>query len=127
MPRRRKGSRPSAFMASIRTATKAFLMRPARNRCQLCGYRSYVGNLSFHHRNPTTKSFNISTMIHVCSLPKLVAEASKCLLVCHNCHGEIHAGLINSNELDKIPTLSYQRYRVPKDIIKWYYKRAING
>lgn len=121
----RKKSRfqKSAFKGRLRIASKSFLVRPANNRCQICGYDKYIGNLSFHHKNPDTKSFNISMMILKYSLPRLVAEASKCILTCHNCHGEIHAGIVCQATIDAIPTLDYSKYKMPADVVKWYCRR----
>lgn len=123
-PRRRKSRyRKSAFKGEIRAACKAFLIRPAGGKCQVCGYDKYVGNLSFHHKDPTTKFFNISTMILTYSLPRLVSEASKCILACHNCHGEIHSRLVPQSVIDAIPNLDYSKYKLPTDAIKWYAKQ----
>jgi cytochrome c553 len=52
-------------------------------------------NLHFHHVDPTTKSFALSVASGK-GLAKLRAEATKCVLVCANCHGEIESGLIES-------------------------------
>ena len=52
-------------------------------------------NLHFHHVDPATKSFTMSVASGK-GLAKLRAEATKCVLVCANCHGEIETGLIES-------------------------------
>lgn len=124
MPRRKKSRfKLSAFKGRLRSASKAFLIRPAGGCCQICGYNKYVGNLSFHHKDPSTKHFNISAMILKYTLQRLVNEASKCVLTCHNCHGEIHAGLIASSVIDAVPTLDYSRFKLPSDVVKWYMKK----
>jgi hypothetical protein len=63
--------------------------------CTICGYSRCLGNLHFHHVDPTTKSFGIQMGLGK-SIAAYRAEASKCALVCANCHGEIEAGLIPS-------------------------------
>lgn len=60
-------------------------------KCSICGYDKYVGALDFHHENDLDKSFNLSKN-H--SIKKSLKEAKKCVLVCANCHREIHAGLL---------------------------------
>lgn len=67
------------------------------NECQVCGYRRCVSSLCFHHLDPSKKSFKLggSGLDH--SWKKLKKELDKCMLLCHNCHSEIHAGLINAN------------------------------
>ncbi len=70
-------------------------MNEAGGCCRVCGYDRTVVNLHFHHVDPRTKSFAITTA-RGRSLAAYRAEASKCVLVCANCHGEIEAGLIES-------------------------------
>ncbi len=43
-------------------------------------------------------------------------------MLCHNCHGEIHAKLIPKKKIDAIRTLNYGRYQVPTDVVKWHQK-----
>ncbi|MBX5440562.1 MAG: HNH endonuclease [Solirubrobacteraceae bacterium] len=74
---------------------KEILVAEAGGCCQVCGYDRCIGNLTFHHIDPSQKRFPMST----CSGKSLAAfrdEAAKCVLVCANCHGEIEAGLIPS-------------------------------
>jgi hypothetical protein len=70
-------------------------------KCQCCGYDKYHGNLAFHHVNPNEKDNTLSRMINATvGWSKILKEADKCVLVCHNCHGEIHAGLIECPSID---------------------------
>lgn len=62
------------------------------NRCQLCGYDKYIEVLSFHHIDPDKKDFTIANR-KCLSMDNLKPELDKCLLVCSNCHIEIHADL----------------------------------
>lgn len=62
--------------------------------CQTCGYNKYNGALEFHHTNPNEKDFSIGEKGHCTSWEKVKEELDKCVLVCSNCHREIHAGLI---------------------------------
>lgn len=73
------------------------------NCCQVCGYDRYIGNLIFHHLDPTTKSDTVSRLINSTSAwATIINEANKCVLVCCNCHGEIHAGLITPPTIDTL-------------------------
>lgn len=63
-------------------------------KCKICGYSKWIGNLIFHHLDPSKKEFAIGNGGSTISYEKIKREASKCLLVCCRCHGEIHAGLI---------------------------------
>jgi hypothetical protein len=60
--------------------------------CIACGLREPVDALEFHHLDPKTKEFGISTEGIPRRWDKIVAELQKCVLVCANCHREVHAG-----------------------------------
>jgi hypothetical protein len=61
-------------------------------KCQLCGYNQCPAALEFHHRDPNQKDFSISSPRYH-NLEFMKAELEKCILVCSNCHREIHAGI----------------------------------
>lgn len=70
---------------------RQLLIRQKGGRCERCGYGRNGAALAFHHLNPAVKSFGID--LRGCSNTSwdtLVAEAGKCLLLCLNCHSEIH-------------------------------------
>jgi hypothetical protein len=50
--------------------------------------------MDFHHIDPNKKEYSISDL-KTYSFDKLKVELDKCILVCRNCHGELHGGLIN--------------------------------
>lgn len=50
--------------------------------------------LEFHHLNPEEKDFGISRTL-TRSMDSLRQEVNKCILVCSNCHAEIHDELFN--------------------------------
>ena len=58
-------------------------------KCELCGYNKNIKALDFHHIDPTQKDFNISKQKNS-NLERLKPELDKCLLLCSNCHREIH-------------------------------------
>jgi transposase-like protein len=72
---------------------KAILVEEAGGACVVCGYDRCAGALQFHHLDRATKSFAISKEGSSRSLAAMRAEASKCRLVCANCHAEIEAGV----------------------------------
>jgi hypothetical protein len=71
---------------------RRLLVLEAGDRCQSCGYDRWIGNLHFHHVDPSKKGFEL-TAGNGKSLARFREEARKCVLVCANCHGEIEAGL----------------------------------
>jgi len=60
-------------------------------QCQRCGYNSCVEALEFHHINSSGKDFSISEKGYTRSWAKVKEELRKCVLLCANCHREIHA------------------------------------
>lgn len=63
-------------------------------KCQLCHYDKCLEALDFHHIDPSTKVENLSNLTKSMGMDALKQEASKCLLICSNCHREFHAGII---------------------------------
>jgi hypothetical protein len=72
---------------------KEILVAEAGGRCSLCGYDRYVGALQFHHRDGAMKNFGLGDRGLTRSLEAVRDEASKCVLLCANCHSEVEAGL----------------------------------
>ncbi len=63
-------------------------------KCQLCGYNTCNRALSFHHKEPDKKDFGLAAHGLTRSWEKTRNELDKCVLVCANCHMEVHEGLI---------------------------------
>lgn len=61
-------------------------------KCQFCGYDRCISALAFHHLDESTKEFDISGN-HALAWERIRIELDKCILVCANCHAEIHAGV----------------------------------
>lgn len=57
--------------------------------CQKCGYNKCKAAMVFHHLNPKEKDFTISSN-HCLSWEKIAKELDKCILLCLNCHAEMH-------------------------------------
>jgi hypothetical protein len=71
------------------------LLDEAGGCCALCGYDRCIVPLHFHHVDPATKSFRLSSHVGR-SIAAFREEARKCVLLCANCHGEVEAGLVPS-------------------------------
>lgn len=72
-----------------RRAKKQALVDYLGGKCSMCGYDKCLGALEFHHLDPNEKEFSVA-LIKDKSLDELKQEADKCILVCSNCHKEIH-------------------------------------
>jgi len=61
--------------------------------CAVCGYKKCSNALEFHHKDSGAKDFGISAKGYTRSWEKVKAELDKCILLCANCHREIHEGI----------------------------------
>jgi len=77
-----------------RQEVKLKLVTDFGGKCKICGYNRCKASLLFHHRDPSQKEFGISFKGRTSCFDTLYKEAKKCVLICANCHGEVHAGLI---------------------------------
>ncbi len=66
--------------------------------CQLCGYSKLSRNLAFHHLRD--KELHLDSRAFQRSWANVIPEVLKCVLVCHNCHGEIHADIIDQSTIE---------------------------
>lgn len=57
--------------------------------CSLCGYNKCVSALEFHHLDPSEKEFQWDQLTWK-SQQIIDTELEKCILVCSNCHRELH-------------------------------------
>ena len=82
-----------------RKRAKQKLVEIAGGKCQLCGYDKCQAALEFHHLDPAEKDFAVTGSRVTRRFELMVAEVLKCVLVCANCHREIHQGLIDQEIL----------------------------
>lgn len=70
--------------------------------CKVCGYKRCSRAMNYHHKFPENKSFEISGA-HGRSIKNLLEEICKCILLCANCHAEVHDGII---DVSNVPMLT---------------------
>lgn len=75
-----------------RNRTRSRLITAFGGRCGLCGYDRCVRNLALHHTDPSKKDKNVW---QTKNWQAIIADARGCVLLCHNCHGEVHDGLVS--------------------------------
>src|SRR3989339_393173 len=106
MPGKRKYKDRAAYMvravAKRRKKLKDLIVEYKGGQCCLCGYRKYSGALELHHLDKSKKEFALSKEGLTRSLEKMKAEANKCVLVCANCHREIHAKITQPPEETRV-------------------------
>ena len=78
-----------------RKRTKQKLVDYKGGSCIKCGYNKCISALEFHHIDPNGKDFSIGGKSW--SFERLKIEVDKCILVCSNCHREIHEEIDNKN------------------------------
>ena len=75
---------------NFRKSVKIVAVASMGGKCQCCGYDKCVQALELHHINPLEKEISFGS-IH--SWDILYNELTKAILVCANCHREIHSGM----------------------------------
>jgi len=72
-------------------------------KCEKCGYDKNMAALEFHHRDPYEKEFllQIDTLKHK-KEEDILNEAMKCMLLCANCHREIHSPFSDIKHVKKV-------------------------
>jgi hypothetical protein len=69
-------------------------------KCTICGYDKNYASLDFHHINPKEKEFPLDARhLSNSSITSLLKEAKKCILLCANCHRELHNPDFNKDKL----------------------------
>jgi hypothetical protein len=74
-------------------------MKPIERKCKCCKivkphtdfYKDITNPLGFHHKESSKKDFCVGRQT---GINKARKEVKKCVLVCSNCHFEIHSGMI---------------------------------
>ena len=82
-------SQNSKAVTKARQKRKLILIDVMGGKCALCGYNKNVSALEFHHINPEEKEYGLSSG-NCHNMQKDFSEAHKCILVCANCHRDIH-------------------------------------
>jgi hypothetical protein len=80
---------------------KNMMRKLKSNGCAICGYNKCQSALSFHHVEACLKLFRVNdyTIQRKCTNQEIADEIAKCILLCENCHREIHENEGKVNEL----------------------------
>ncbi len=75
----------------LKTArTKLQAIEYKGGKCEHCGYDKCAAAMDFHHLDPDQKDFSLS-QYRTRSFEDIKPELDKCILLCSNCHRELHA------------------------------------
>lgn len=87
-------SKSSEAVKEWRKNTKLKLVTCMGSKCQICGYNKSQNALEFHHIDPNEKDFSLSsTRANPKTWSSITEELQKCILLCSNCHREVHEGV----------------------------------
>ena len=82
----------TAFSQERRGITRKLeLIKNMGGGCSKCGYNKNIGALEFHHIDASQKELKLDkrTLSNV-SFERIYEESKKCILLCANCHRELH-------------------------------------
>jgi hypothetical protein len=80
-----------------RREAKAWGVAYKGGKCRGCGYDKCHAALDFHHLDPNEKDFDFKEARH--NKEELAKELDKCILLCRNCHAEVHYGVLDTSGL----------------------------
>lgn len=91
--RHQRAVRNTSPSHELRRALKLRAMEWLGGGCDGCRRTVLPSQAEFHHRDPATKAFGVSAKVVIRAWPEIEAELSKCVMLCANCHREVHAGV----------------------------------
>lgn len=98
-----------------RKNTKDRIINAMGNGCCICGYNKSHRSLTLHHIDPSKKELTFAALRATpTSWNVIVTELRKCVLVCSNCHGEIHD---NITEIPADAARFNENYATYKDVL----------
>ena len=83
-----------AAVVKRRKKIKTMAVEYLGGKCMSCSYCRSIDALDFHHLDTNSKDFGVSKDGLTRSWERVRKELDKCVLLCANCHREIHAGVI---------------------------------
>jgi len=87
-------SRRSENVKRWRKTVKETIIKSMGGKCCICSYSKCDKALELHHLDPELKEFSFGdVMARPKAWSQIIIELRKCILVCSNCHKELHAGI----------------------------------
>jgi len=84
----RMGKPSNTKKGTVKQALKDYKLAKG---CARCGYNRCARALAYHHKEKGGKEYNMSQFARSWKIAE--QELMKCIILCHNCHMELHAGL----------------------------------
>lgn len=101
-----------------RVRTKQRLVEAFEGKCGICGYDRCEDVFEFHHVDSSTKDFGLGAVRgNIISWDRIVAEVRKCVMLCSNCHKELHSSRSNTTLPENITRFNeeYAFYKTEKE------------
>ena len=84
-------SKSSEGVKNWRRNSKIRMVESMGGCCQICGYNKSLNALEFHHIDPKEKEMGLGGIRgNIVKWEKIASELRKCILLCSNCHREVH-------------------------------------
>lgn len=72
-------------------------------KCEKCGYDKNIAAFDFHHRDGYEKNFEIKIQyLNWKDDDEILEEAIKCMLLCANCHRELHNPHLETQHVKRV-------------------------
>lgn len=68
---------------------KLTFVKDLGGECSICGYNKNLAGLAFHHLGGKEFKLDVRSLSNR-KMESILLELSKCKLLCHNCHAEVH-------------------------------------
>lgn len=102
-----------------RHKTKQRIIDSMGGKCQCCGYNKCNNALELHHIDPHEKELSFGAIRgSPKSWEKIIIELRKCILLCSNCHRELHDNIINIPDNYQTFDESYADYKLMEKMEK---------
>ena len=89
---------PERNKASVKSRRVSFKLKAIEYKggsCIICGYDKCPQAMDFHHLDPSQKDFNLNQRELGKAWDTIRSELDKCVLLCANCHREVHADIVS--------------------------------
>lgn len=96
-------------------------------KCEKCNYDKNIAAFEFHHLDPKDKKFQLdSRHLSNTNIIDLKTEVDKCILLCANCHRELHNKKFDKDNLKNLLieynlSSNVKIFDKPKKVIKCKY------
>lgn len=68
---------------------KLYFVEKLGGKCSKCSYATNLSGLAFHHLHGKEFQLDVRALSNR-NIKPILNEIAKCVLLCHNCHAEVH-------------------------------------